>query len=280
MSRLHDHPGGRPTPHRRPRPTGPGPRRPGRTSGATRSQRRYVPVSAPGDRRVEASLRRLAIVGLRLGAIDTAALPNLAPFVAHQQPDQLLLIIGPPHRARHDTDADHEIGRTLAALTSACPGPIDLQIPYQASGDVDRWRGCRVRPLPARHEITPGWTSTIATRGESRQYPGLAAIDLARRSGTSVMIGGVDRPGMISETTLAADGTPHTLWGIEIVSLPVCRPHYGSLPEAALCVLTISPTGRVTPALIPTPTVTSRRNTRPGRALPYEKVERLSKQDS
>lgn len=280
MSRLHDHTAGRPAPHRRLRPTGPGPRRPGRTSGTKRPQRHCAPVPAPGDSRVGASLRRLAVIGLRLGAIDTAALPTLAPFVADQQPDQLLLIIGPPHRARHDTDADHEIGRTLAALTSACPAPIDLQVPYQTSGDVDQWRGSRVLPLPARHEITPGWTSTIATRGESRQYPGLAAIDLARRTGTSVMIGGVDRPGMISETTRAADGTPTTLWGIEIATLPVGQPRHGSLPEAALCVLTISPTGRVTPALVPTPTVTSRHNTRPRKALPYEKVERLSKQDS
>lgn len=214
--------------------------------------------------------RRLVVVGLQHGRIDVDTLPALARLVAGHRPDLLLLVVGLPGRrprpgaGRTSTG----VGQALAAFRGTYQGPIELQLPPGVEGhgaagpapqhawaDLDRLHQLHVRMLPPRHEVAPGWLCTTATGATSGYlYPGLRALDLARRTGQSLILGGTDLSGMIGETTLAPDGTSRTLWGLEIATLPVGCPTRERRLTAGLGILEVNPSGpTATPTLVPIP---------------------------
>jgi len=238
------------------------------------------PRTGSGDH-ASAPVCKLAVVGLQLGSIDTAVLPALARLVAEHRPDRLLVLVGPSQRKTRRNagcTVSDSVGPVLAVLRDTHPGPVNLQIPAAAykcrNSTRPNLRGTQL--LPPSFEITPGWVSTTASPTTGGAYPGLAAMDLARKTGSCVILGGTHLPGMIGEVTAAADGTRRTLWGLEVISLPVELPHRGrQQPTAGLGILTTNPTGPATPTLISIPTATPHLGAT-GRTGPRAAVEQSS----
>ena len=68
-------------------------------------------------------------------------------------------------------------------------------------------------------QLAPGWLLLHGDEGSQQPTPGLTALNLAKRSGMSVVCGHTHRMGLTHHTQSYAGGKPKTVWGLEVGNL-------------------------------------------------------------
>ena len=187
--------------------------------------RRTLPLH---DRGLTAPLKRGVLLIAGLHGTNATTIRNLIRFVGDRQPDSIIAL-APQHRWCDTTQSPCEdFAASLDALSQAHDRPVVIQtnsLP-PSGGDELAWSRICTDALHRNNAvlhtgilpIAPGWYSLCANDGPESSYPGSLAIGLARVLRASVICGGTNALGVISETS-GAEGNQCTLWGAELGSM-------------------------------------------------------------